>query len=213
METVLSETQRLDSFTDASFAFALSLLVIGQGKIPTGIEELRAEMADVPAFAIGFAMIAMFWFAHVRWRSLRGDGGALSVLLTLMLIFVVLVYVKPLQAMALSLSTFLGGSGTRFEGGVAPMFFIYSGGFALMAFLVGALFLEIAMRHRTAAATRMLAKGEAGIWLLISLTGLVSMLLAISPYRELAPWVYALLPLLLGVFIWRYPWPDVASAE
>lgn len=209
----MSETQRLDAFTDASFAFALSLLVIGQGQIPTGIEELRAEMADVPAFAIGFAMIAMFWFAHVRWRRLREDGGPLSVLLTLMLIFVVMIYVKPLQAMALSLSTFLGGSGTRFEGGVAPMFFIYSGGFALMSLLVGALFLEAAVRHPVANATRILARGEAGIWLLISLTGLVSMVLAVSPYRDLAPWVYVLLPLLLGIFIWRYPWPDAAPAR
>ncbi|ODS60057.1 MAG: hypothetical protein ABS48_01310 [Erythrobacter sp. SCN 68-10] len=210
----MSETQRLDAFTDASFAFALSLLVIGQGKIPTRIEELRAEMADVPAFAIGFAMIAMFWFAHVRWRSLRGKGGPLSVLLTLMLIFVVLIYVKPLQAMALSLSAFLGGSGTRFEGGIAPMFFIYSGGFAVMSFLVGALFLETALqRHPAPAPTRILARGEAAIWLLISLTGVVSMLLAVSPYRDLAPWVYALLPLLLGLFIWRYPWPDAAPAS
>lgn len=212
METELSETQRLDSFTEASFAFALSLLVIGQGKIPTGIEELRAEMADVPAFAIGFAMIAMFWFAHVRWRKLRGDGGTLSVLLTLMLIFVVLIYVKPLQAMALSLSTFLGGSGTRFEGGIAPMFFIYSGGFALMSFLIGALFLETAMQHPAEATTRKLARGEAGIWLLIAMSGLVSMLFAVSPYRALAPWVYALLPLFLGIFIWRYPWPDTVQA-
>lgn len=170
-------------------------------------------MSDVPAFAIGFAVIAMFWFAHVRWRKLRGDGGTLSALLTFALIFVVLVYVKPLQAMTLSLSTFLGGSGTPFKGDLATMFFIYSGGFALMSALVGSLFLDAAYQADARAEIRAIARGEGGIWLLIFLTGLASMLLAASPFHFFAPWAYATLPFTVSVYSWSYPWPSPAPAS
>jgi uncharacterized membrane protein len=200
-------TQRLDAFTDAAFAFALSLLVVGQGRIPTDLAELRAELADVPAFAIGFGVIAMFWYTHVRWRDLRGRGGALSVLLTIALIFLVLVYVKPLQAMALSLSTFLGGSGTRFKGDVGALFFIYSGGFALMSALVAALFVDAARAADQPDYSRSAARGEGGIWCLLALTGLASMALAVSPWRFFSPYVYLSLWITIPIYVWRYPWP------
>ena len=61
-------TSRLDNFTDAAFAFAVTLLVIGGSEAPTSLAMLARAVAEVPAFAIGFAIIAMFWFAHVRWR-------------------------------------------------------------------------------------------------------------------------------------------------
>lgn len=203
-------TSRLDAFTDAAFAFALSVLVAGQGRIANNLGELRADMADVPAFGIGFTIIATFWFAHVRWRTLRGNGGALSALLTFALIFVVLVYVRPLQAMALSLSTFLGGSGTRFDGGIGPLFFIYSGGFALMSTLVSALFFEAGHHKAAPENIRAAARGEGGIWGLIALTGLASMLLAASAHHFFAPWVYVLLPIAIALYCWLYPWPAAA---
>ena len=67
-------TERLDNFTDAAFAFAISLLVIGGAGAPANFEALQAALGDVPAYAFGFAVIAMFWSGHVRWRALRGEG-------------------------------------------------------------------------------------------------------------------------------------------
>ena len=67
-------TSRLDNFTDASFAFAVSLLVIGGARAPDSFDALVGAMGDLPAFALGFAVMAMFWWAHVRWRRQRGDG-------------------------------------------------------------------------------------------------------------------------------------------
>ena len=63
----------------------------------------------MPAFAFGFAIIAMFWFAHVRWRRLRGDGDWLSTLLTLLLVFLVLIYVQPLRGMAAAVGLWFTG--------------------------------------------------------------------------------------------------------
>jgi len=200
-------TSRLDNFTDAAFAFAIALLVVGGSEPPTSYAMLEAAMAEVPAFAIGFAVIAMFWFAHVRWRHCRGEGGWLSMVLTVLLIFLILIYVQPLRAMARSLSTFLGGSGTPFAGAVGDLFFVYGLGFIAMAATTAGLFVE-AMRSPTIdEEMRVSVRGEAIIWLILVATGIVS--IAMTFFRSaanFAPMVYATLPISIGLFTWRYDW-------
>jgi hypothetical protein len=51
---------RVDAFTDAAFAFAVSLLVIRGAGAPANFSELVRALADIPAFAFGFAVVAMF---------------------------------------------------------------------------------------------------------------------------------------------------------
>ena len=200
-------TSRLDNFTDAAFAFAVTLLVIGGTEAPTSYAMLAAAVAEVPAFAIGFATILMFWFAHVRWRRYRGDGDWLSSLLTVLLIFLVLIYVQPLQAMARSFSTFLGGAGTPFTGDVGDLFFIYGAGFVAMAATMVGLFFE-ARRHASLDPTlRTAVRGEAIIWLILTVTGLVSIVMTrFEAIEDFAPLVYATLPVTIGLFVWRYRW-------
>lgn len=200
-------TSRLDAFTDAAFAFAVTLLVIGGSAPPSSVAMLEAAMAEVPAFAIGFAIIAMFWFAHVRWRSCRGDGGWLSMVLSVLLIFLVLVYVQPLRAMARALSTYLGGSGTPFEGSVADLFFVYGLGFVAMAATTAGLFVEAMRGAELDPEMRVSVRGEAMIWLILVATGAVS--IAFTFFRataNVAPMVYATLPISIGLFTWRYDW-------
>lgn len=205
-------TGRIDNFTDAAFAFALSLLVIGSNAAPTSLDQLRAAMTDVPTFAIGFAIIAMFWTAHLRWRRLRGEGGWLSQLLTLALVFLVLVYVRPLQGMALSLSSYLGGSGTRFSGDVAGLFLIYGAGFAAMSALVAGLFVEAWRDEAIMPIGRCEALGNALIWGICAATGLVSMLITLTPVlRYAAPWAYATLPLTIPLAAFFFRWDDQAG--
>jgi uncharacterized membrane protein len=200
-------TSRLDAFTDAAFAFAVTLLVIGGSEPPTSVAMLMAAMAEVPAFAIGFAVIAMFWTAHVRWRHCRGDGGWLSILLTVLLIFLVLIYVQPLRAMARSLSTFLGGSGTPFQGSVGDLFFVYGLGFVAMAAIIGALFFEAQRSPEIDPEMRVSVRGETMIWVILVATGLVSILLTFfRATANFAPMVYATLPISIGLFTWRYDW-------
>lgn len=205
---------RLDNFTDAAFAFGLSLLVIGRGAIPTTDRELLSAMADLPAFAIGFAILGMFWHGHVRWRSYRGDGGFLSVALTFALVFLVLVYVQPLQAMSASLSTFLGGQGTRFRGDLATMFAIYGAGFSAMSGVMAALLWEAERQPETSDLIRTAARGEKFIWLILLATGLVSTLLSLNrSTAPLGPFVYPTLPLTVGLFVWRYSWEGRSRPE
>ncbi len=206
-------TSRLDNFTDAAFAFAVTLLVIGGSEAPTSVAMLNAALAEVPAFAIGFAIIAMFWFAHVRWRRYRGDGDWLSAMLTVLLVFLVLIYIQPLRAMARSLSTFLGGSGTPFSGDVGELFLVYGAGFVAMALTIAGLFAEALRSRELGLVERQAVGGELRIWLILITTGLVSILLSLfEATGDVAPLVYATLPFTIGLFVWRFDW-DGARAK
>ena len=205
-------TSRLDNFTDAAFAFAVTLLVIGGSESPTSQAMLARAVAEVPAFAIGFAIVAMFWVAHVRWRAYRGDGDWLSALLTVLLVFLVLIYVQPLRAMARSFSTFLGGGGAPFDGDVGQLFVIYGAGFVAMSAATTALFFEVRRNPALGRPERVAARGESVIWLILVATGLVSILLASFESTEaIAPAIYATLPLTIGIFTWRYDWEGGAD--
>lgn len=207
-------TSRLDAFTDAAFAFAVTLLVIGGTDAPTSAAMLAAAMAEVPAFAIGFAIITMFWIAHVRWRHYRGQGGAISMLLTVLLIFLVLIYVQPLRAMARSFSSFLGGSGTPFEGDVGDLFFIYGLGFVAMAATTAGLFIEAQRSPTIDAEMRASARGEAIVFLILVGTGLVSIAMTQFAATEIfSPLPYSTLPVSVGLFGWLYDWGGRRAAK
>lgn len=88
---------RLDAFVDAAFAFAVTLLVISADRVPDSIETLRVALKALPSFAASFTMVAMFWYAHVRWSRRYPLQTMPATLLSLLLVFLVLVYVYPLR--------------------------------------------------------------------------------------------------------------------
>ena len=53
----------------------------------------------------------------------------------------------------------------------------------------------------------MAVRGEMLIWLILALTGLVSIALAAFDATErFAPWLTRRLPITIGLFVWRYDW-------
>lgn len=190
---------RLDAFTDAAFAFAVTLMVVGAGNGPVDLATMDAQVAALPSFAIGFAIIAMFWFSHVQWRGYRGEGDWRSVLLSLALIFVVLLYVTPLRAMATSFAAFLLGKPDAFSGKLRTLFTLYGVGFTTMAAITAGLFHD-ALRS-VAPERRRQVGGLLGVWLIQSITGLVSTIIAQIPGGDrVAPWLYASLPVSIPLF-------------
>lgn len=168
---------------------------------------MARTLADLPAFAAGFALIAMFWSAHVRWRAIRGDGRGGAMLLSLALVFLVLVYVYPLRLMATSLIEFARGAADPVvpPGDLGPLFPHYGAGLATMSATTALLFPRGA-RGR-AGAPRAEARGQATIYAMLATIGLVSTLVSKVPdWAPFAPRVYVLPPLLIGVFVWRYDW-------
>ena len=200
-------TARHDAFTDAAFAFAVSLLVIGGAREPADIETLITALGDIPAFAFGFAVMAMFWLGHVRWRRIRGEEGDwLATLLTLVLVFLTLIYVQPLRAMAAATGLWFTGQGSGFRGSVADLFAVYGTGFVAMSLIMAALYAEALRHQRLTAGQQAEARGERAIWLILAVTGVTSIVVSLTPYGEWAAMLYATLPVTIGVFVYLHDW-------
>ncbi len=209
-------TSRLDNFTDAAFAFAVSLLVIGGAGAPASFDQLIGALGDIPAFAFGFAVVAMFWAGHVRWRRLRGDGDGLSNFLTLLLVFLTLIYVQPLRGMAAAVGIWFTGQGGGFDGSVAGLFAVYGTGFVAMALTMVALFWDVARKPGLTPEERIIARGERIIWSILAATGIASILVSMTRYGMWAAMLYATLPVSIGLFLWRFKWEEArgeAAAE
>ena len=88
---------RLEGFVDASFAFAVTLLVVSIGHVPASVPEMLQAMRGVPAFALCFLAIVRIWKAHRDWSRYYDIEDAAALRLSLLLVFVVLVFVYPLR--------------------------------------------------------------------------------------------------------------------
>jgi uncharacterized membrane protein len=206
-------TSRLDAFSDAAFAFAVTLMVVGTGGAAPSFADLVTVARGAPSFVIGFAIIAMFWLAHVRWRQLRGEGDWRGVVLTLALVFTVLLYVHPLRAMAASFAGFLGGAPDSYGGRIADMFALYGVGFVAMSGIVMLLFFDV-RRADVGGQSRREATGQAVIWSIAAVTGLIAVLLTRIPAISVwAPFAYATLPFSIGIFAVRYRWTEPDSTQ
>lgn len=97
------EAGRLDMFVDGAFALTLTLLLIGGEDIPHSSAQLLVTLGGIPAFAACFAQIAMFWLGHVHWRQqcTQSDGAGRT--LSLLLVFLALIFVYPLHMVFASL--------------------------------------------------------------------------------------------------------------
>ena len=102
-----AQVTRLEAFVDAAFAFAVTLLVISFDGLPKNADELVLAYKGIPAFAASFVLLAMFWRAHERWSRWYGLDDNFSTTLSLMLVFLVLVYVYPLRMLFASFFQFV----------------------------------------------------------------------------------------------------------
>ena len=90
------EVKRIETFTDAVFAFAVTLLIVSL-EVPKTFEDLLISMRGFFAFAICFTLLMLVWHEqHIFFRRYALDD-TWTVILNSMLIFVVLFYVYPLK--------------------------------------------------------------------------------------------------------------------
>ncbi len=88
---------RIETFTDAAFAFALTLLVISIDSIPSSVSALINLMRGIPAFLFSFALLMWFWHAHHIWSKRYGLDDTPTIWLSAALVFCILVFVYPLK--------------------------------------------------------------------------------------------------------------------
>jgi uncharacterized membrane protein len=147
------EITRLEGFTDAVFAFAVTLLVVSL-EVPHSYAQLVEAMKGFVAFAICFASLVVVWYHHYVFSRRYGLQTRYAVVLNSILIFVVLFYVYPLKFLfTLIVSSFSGGrlgnaKGMIAEVDVPSLMVIYSLGF-MAVFVLFALMYVYAYRKRT----------------------------------------------------------------
>lgn len=91
-----AEVTRLEGFTDAVFAFAVTLLVVSL-EVPKTFPELMIAMRGFLAFGVCFALLANVWYQHYRYFRRYGLENPWVVFLNCTLLFFVLFYVYPLK--------------------------------------------------------------------------------------------------------------------
>ena len=206
---------RLETFVDAAFAFAVTLLVVSFDRVPGTFAELMDAMRRVPAFLCGFAMLTVFWAAHNRFSRRYGLEDAPVVVLTLGLVAVVLVYIFPLRILMAGMMAF-------FTGGWAPgdldidsmddlraVYFVYGAGFLAMNGVF------VALNHHALrraaflgldAGERESTRSERNTYLLLGASALLSITLAIvlpmhGDWQKAAPGLaYALLTFVMPAY-------------
>src|SRR5467141_1495601 len=89
---------RLETFIDAAFAFAISMLVIAAQQIPDNIQTLLAAFKNVPSFVCSIAVLGIFWRGHWLWSRRYGLEDGMSILISWALIVTILIFIYPLKA-------------------------------------------------------------------------------------------------------------------
>ncbi|HXN21296.1 MAG TPA: TMEM175 family protein [Candidatus Dormibacteraeota bacterium] len=173
------EITRLEGFSDAVFAFAVTLLVVSL-EVPKTFHELMEAMRGFAAFAVCFALLAEVWSNHYRFFRRYGLQDPWAVFLNCVLLFFVLFYVYPLKFLFFTMFN----NGGRIEAQQArALFIIYGAGYAAL-FLVFALLYLHAWRKREELALNQLERLKTRHSLIDHLAmvfvGLISVLLALS---------------------------------
>src|SRR6266576_6836945 len=92
------EMTRLETFIDAAFAFAISMLVIAAQQIPDDIASLLAAFKNVPTFICSIAVLSIFWRGHWLWSRRYGLEDSVSILISWSMIATILIFIYPLKA-------------------------------------------------------------------------------------------------------------------
>ncbi len=89
---------RLETFIDAAFAFAISMLVIAAQQIPDNIQTLLPAFKNVPTFVCSIAVLGIFWRGHWLWSRRYGLEDGASILISWAMIVTILIFIYPLKA-------------------------------------------------------------------------------------------------------------------
>lgn len=174
--------QRLDAFIDAAFAFTVTLLVVANSNVPRNMGEMLHAMRGIPAFAAAFGQIVYFWKAHLTWRRDYGVADTTAFWLSMLLVFLVLIFVYPLEMLFSSAFSALSGGWLpsawvlQHDSDMKALFMAFGLVFALLSGVVVMLYLH-SMRqfsdHR-----RKHAAVKVGTWSFSALVGLLVTLVA-----------------------------------
>src|SRR5579862_5387201 len=88
--------QRIETFSDGVFAFAVTLLIVSL-EVPKNFSELMINMRGLFAFGISFLLLVLIWMEQHRFFRKYGLEDHWTIALNVALLFLVLFYVYPLK--------------------------------------------------------------------------------------------------------------------
>ncbi|WP_339723709.1 TMEM175 family protein [uncultured Paraglaciecola sp.] len=206
---------RIEVFSDAAFAFAVTMLVISLSTIPQNYQELLTALQRIPSFAASFAVMMLIWISHRRWSQRFGLDDGVSTFLTLALIFVVLVYVYPLKLImdlmfyAFSQRWFPADFQVSSTAEVAVLLAIFSAGFFLIALIHFGLYQRAKSKADELCLSeleQLLIQKELILWMAQAILGFLVALFALmfmSSLGYLAGLAYSLTPIVIPLITLR----------
>ncbi len=153
------DTARLESFSDAAFAFVATLLVVSI-EVPRDFGELVDRVSAFPGFAIGFVILLLFWARHRAFFRRFGHYDTSVLFANGVVLFALLFFVFPLKwttnlVLGRLFHLDIGSAGAltlRTVDELSTLFQLFAAGFA--ALFAGFLLLYLcAWRRRDALAT------------------------------------------------------------
>ena len=203
------EMTRLETFIDAAFAFAVTMMVIAAERVPDDIGTLLAAFRNVPAFVASVLVLGIFWRGHWLWSRRYGLEDGVSILISWGLLVTILIYIYPLKAIFGSMFNLLSAGrlgqplGIRTIEQARSIFSIYAIGFAAIAAEILLLYVR-AWRLRDALRLnereRSLTRAELAGWSIPLTVGIVALVLANTlPASQISwsGWIYFSLAILV----------------
>ncbi|MEY2579634.1 MAG: hypothetical protein QOI49_2458 [Verrucomicrobiota bacterium] len=196
------EMTRLETFIDAAFAFAVTMMVIAAERVPDNIITLLAAFKNVPAFVAGIAVLGIFWRGHWKWSRRYGLEDGISIFISWVLLVTILIYIYPLKALFGSMFYLLSDGrlgqtlGMRSITQVRAILAIYATGFAAIAFEIVLLNLrawQLREPLRLNERERFLTRAEMMGWSMPATVGIIALVLAFTlPAEQLgwSGWIY-----------------------
>lgn len=141
-----TEVRRIEAFSDAVFAFAVTLLIVSL-EVPKNFDELIATIRGFFAFGISFALLMSIWYEQNLFFRRYGLDDIITIVLNCTLIFLVLFYVYPLKflfTLLLDKQLFEGANTSPAIGvqNVPTLMEIYGAGFISIYFLFYLMYLH-----------------------------------------------------------------------
>jgi uncharacterized membrane protein len=203
------EMTRLETFIDAAFAFAITMLVIASGQVPDNVGALLTAFKNVPAFVASIAVLSIFWRGHWLWSRRYGLEDPVSILISWVMLVTILIFVYPLKLLFGAMFHYLS------NGRVGQMALVQTDAqaralFAIYALGTMAIALEILLLNwrawrlreplRLNERERLMARGELSGWSIPVAVGLLALVLALTlPMEQLqwSGWCYFLMSILI----------------
>lgn len=209
---------RLESFSNAVFGFAVTLLVVAS-EVPQTFGQLEEAMRGFVAFGLCFSVLVMLWHYQASYFRRYAINDSVSVVLTAILLFLVLFYVYPLKFLTTMIVEALAGnwSVTLPDGSVVPritsgetprLMLIYSGGYCVIFLLFSTLyyrayrFREVLQLNSDETFITTLSLQNCLIQAAIGLTSVLMAWLVPPTFAPLSGLIYFLIGPCIGLNVW-----------